>query len=306
MQIYNNSQNSRNQRSTRSCSYCRSDGHVVTECPHPSSDWVYFQKFEIPLKDPNCWANKPTTYGYAHWFRMPENWSSWYKECEKAVEKIQKAKAKAKNKKVGIRKPSKCGFCGSLHHNRKKCTEMPKIFDRFIQANRGWRQRFYDKVVDELGISLGTIVEVNKRNGWNKPDTTEIGIVKSINLDELSMFCNNNDENSNWRDRIDNKFRQPLKIVVTCGGSDYHLTFKDGLLKDKHGLLANNIGYYNNVTLNKVIARSETPLEPEWIEEGHEKAMEFLTKKYSFAKLKQYNVIKLLENIEEANKNAGI
>ena len=128
MQIYNNqnSNNNPSERSTRNCSYCGKPDHVVTDCPNAVNDWAYFQRFEIPLKQ----GGKHWTIGartgyngaiYDHWFRHPSEWSRWFKECEKAVEKIERAKAKTKNKKAGKRSRSKCGFCGSTDHNRRQC-----------------------------------------------------------------------------------------------------------------------------------------------------------------------------------------
>ena len=62
-------------------------------------------------------------------------------------------------------------------------------------------------------------------------------------------------------------------------------------------------GYYGqNVSFLSVIAKSQTPLDSEWVEQGHENAIEFVLKKYSLEKLKQWNVIKLLETHEQINK----
>ena len=315
MQIFNNQSNSNNNKSTRNCSYCGKSDHVVTDCPYAENDWAYFQRYEIPLKQgADHWTiGARRGYNgavYDHWYRSPSEWSRWFRDCERAVEKIRRAKAKAKNKRVGKRNPSKCGFCGSTDHNRRHCPSMEQFRQRLLQANRGWRQRFYDKLVGELGLSVGAIVKVGVTKGWREPDEEKIGIVESINWDELSMFCYGLGGDG-WRQNIRQEFKQSLRIVVNIENKSYVMRFTDGQqnqygstlwqLSDEHGVLADVFGG-RNVTFISTVARSETPLDEEWVNQGHEDAMDFLIKKYSNDKLKEWNVHNLLIKVEEANK----
>ena len=318
MQIYNNkdSNTSSNGTPKRSCSYCGNPDHVVTDCPNAENDWAYFQRFEIPLKQgQDHWTigGRAGYNGanYDHWYRDPREWGKWFIECEKAIGKINRAKNKAKNKKSGKRSVSKCGFCGSTDHNRRQCPSMEQFKRRLLQANRGWRQRFYDKVVGELGLSVGAIVKVEIPRGWQQPVEEKIAIVESINWDELSMFCYTLGDDRSWRQRTRLEFQQSLSIVVNVGNNSHILRFdapranvhhhRESRLSDEYGVLADNFGY-RNVTFLSTVARSETPLDEEWVNQGHEDAMDFLIKKYSMEKLKGWNVDKLLAKVEDANK----
>ena len=204
MRAYNNSTNSANgtSRSTSSCSYCGDVDHQVTSCPHVKSDWAMFQAFTIPCSDADNWTNNPkapsqgqsrwtTQQSTAHCFKHPSGWSKWHHQCEKAFEKIKakelrdakKATAKSKGKRAKT-----CGFCGGVGHNRRDCPAMKALNKRLIAANNHWRQRLYDYFVKELGLGNGALVKVTKSGGWQQPHTEHVGIVTSINWDELNMF----------------------------------------------------------------------------------------------------------------------
>ena len=68
-----------------------------------------------------------------------------------------------------------------------------------------------------------------------------------------------------------------------------------GWSRDEYGVLATFVH-------SSTIARSETPLDEEWVNQGHEDAMDFLIKKYSMEKLKEWNVVNLLNKVELANE----
>ena len=70
---------------------------------------------------------------------------------------------------------------------------MTAMLDRLVSANQKWRQRFYDKFVTDLGLSVGAVVKVKQERSWNTDEKELIGIITSINWDELSMFCDHND-----------------------------------------------------------------------------------------------------------------
>ena len=315
MQVFNNKDNSQYQNSKPSCSYCRDPHHRSTDCPHVASDWASFQRFEIPSKDPNHWTHNPvivangqrswnTQSNTARWYMEPSGWSKWYAECEKAFHRQEQAKAR----KAGTgttRRQSRCGFCGSLHHNRRQCPEMTAMFDRLVSANQKWRQRFYDKFVTDLGLSVGAVVKVKQERSWNTDEKELIGIITSINWDELSMFCDHNDRGG-WNQRVDDKFRQQLRIQVNVDGSTETLTFKTntngrsrGQLSDGQGVLCDTFGW-GSLDYIETIARSETPLDEEWVNQAYRESLLFAVKKYSSEKLSNWNVIRLLEIHENA------
>ena len=317
MQVYNNKQNNTNQNSAPTCSYCRDPHHRATDCPHVASDWASFQRMEIPSRDPNHWTNNPvantgqrswnTQTNTARWYMRPDGWSKWYAECEKANVKQQQARTRQASSGT-TRKASRCGFCGSLHHNRRQCPEMTAMLDRFVSANQGWRQRFYDRFVADLGLSIGAVVKVKQSTGWNKPAEEKIGIITAVNWDELSMFCWIDNNNAGYRTRVDHKFTQKLLVRVSVDGHDQWLKFEQrtgngnhnsyGLLNDDQGNGLVDQFQYSGVTFVETIARSETPLDEEWVTQAHRDSLQFLVKKYSMEKLKEGHVFGLLEKTE--------
>jgi hypothetical protein len=316
MQIYNNkdSNTKSNGRPKRSCSYCGDTEHVVTDCPNAVNDWAYFSRFEIPLKQANHWTlNAYTNWNGVkvdHWYRQPREWGRWFEACETAIGKISRAKIKAQAKQSGRKRAPKCGFCGSTDHNRRDCGAMKQFKQRLLEANRDWRQRFYDKLVGELGLSVGAVVNVKVPISWKETEE-KIGIIESINWDELSMFCYTLQENG-WRNGLRDEFRQDLEVMVNVEGVTRKLKFGGGKthshgstdysLKDDFGTLTDYFRYTRDeAVFVSTIARSETPLDEEWVNQGHEDAMDFLIKKYSLEKLKGWHVQDLLSKVEEAN-----
>ena len=308
MKIFNEKQNSTNTNSTssRKCSYCRSEEHVVSDCERAVSDYAMWSKYEVPLLDPKCWVHTPQTYvgwngqtvTYIHWYKDRKNWGTWANDCYGAYEKVQKAKNKAKAKKQGKRVQAKCGFCGSTDHNRRNCTVMSEYHDRFVKANQVWRQRFYDKIVKDLGICTGAIVEHKYVNRWNsEPDITKTEMIRSINLDELSIFCISS-VGKGWGNDVDRKFRQSVQITTTKGTN---LRLEDSMCTDRFGSIVTNQNSYIP-TIQSVVVPSERPLDESWVEQAHEESIDFLTKRYSLEQLKGYNIIRLLEKVEKDNE----
>ena len=307
MKVYNNNQKQKKQSngvSDRRCGYCGFKGHVQTECENAISDWAFWKKFIVPIKDPKCWVLIPPqgAYHYGRWYSQPKEWGRWYSSCEQAITKIE---AKQKLAKKGItRRTSKCGFCGDTEHNRRACPEMDTLLDRFVLANQKWREAFYERFVADLGLSVGAVVKCQLQVGYKQPKEEGIGIVTSINWEELSMFCHT-DMTSAWSQRLEDKFKQALRVSVKVGNKTSFLTFHDtprtkransnGALASTNGdTLADNFPW-NCVEYISTIARSETPLDEEWVEEARRDSLVFLVKKYSLESLTKYNVIRMLE-----------
>ena len=313
MQVYNESQKQKSSNtSTRRCGYCGERGHVQSACPHAESDWQYWQRHEVPLKNPNCWAvNNGSNYG--RWYSSPSEGGKWYVACKKAVEKIENARSRGATSTT--RALPTCGFCGSVHHNRRNCPEMTKMLDRFVDANKDWRRRFYDRFVADMGLSVGAVVKCKVPAGWQKPPEEKIGVITGVNWEQLSMFCYASLDGNNWSARLHEKFRQQLLVEVAIEGKTQHLKFEvpnprdpsrsSEALCDDDGIIADNFGYrYHSPTYISTVARSETPLDEEWVEQAHRKSLQFLVKKYSFERLHQWNVMRLLEMTEEMQKSS--
>ena len=180
---------------------------------------------------------------------------------------------------------------------------MTAMFDRLVSANQKWRQRFYDKFVTELGLSVGAVVKVKKTH-WNNSDSEHIGIITRVNWDELSMFCDKN-ERGGWNHRVESKFQQQLKVSINVDGEIKELKFgtgqsqRFGQLEDNQGTLVDCFGWHT-LEYVETIARSETPLDEEWVNQAHRESLLFAVKRYSLEKLTNWNVIRLLEMHEQA------
>lgn len=313
MQIFNNQQNTGNSsgNSTPSCSYCADADHRATDCPHVATDWAMFQKFVIPCSDPNNWTNNPKSKAQgqsgwksqttiANWFKNPIGWGKWYTECEKAHNKQVIAKGKALAKAKGkIKTQAKCGFCGSDEHNRRNCSSMETFINKAIQANREWRQQFYDKFVGELGISESALVSLTERTGYGSNTTTvkSTGIVRKINWDQLSL-CADTDykPTNNYRSALDHTLRQKVVIECIVDGRHQTITLNEDLIKSIgiNGLVSQNGGWscYESIS---VISPSEKPMANKWVEQAHADAMEFVCKKRSYEQLKDTGFVGLVD-----------
>jgi hypothetical protein len=298
MQIYNNNGNSSNRRTSK-CSYCRAEGHNATNCPRVAEDYAWFTK--TPPVIPIGISATPNT---CTWFKTPKYWGEWYEKCIDAHAKQQAAKKKASSSRTGTaRSAPKCGFCGSKAHNRRNCDAMERYTADAIEANRNWRRTFYNTFVEQMGISEGALLNLKKQEGYgsNREEKQFIGIVTKVNWDELSLFCASSATGSGYCYR-DHAYCQYLTIEAQVGNETVTISFdRNGFdVKDNKGvrnLVKHTGGRYswNNPHFVSVLSPSETPLGEEWIEEGHSKAMAFLTKKRSKAKLDEAKVTELIQ-----------
>ena len=323
MRAFNQSQDSSStgtRRSKSSCSYCGDVDHQVTSCPHVKSDWACFQSFIIPCSDPDNWPNNPKTrqtrqrhwssqQTTARWFKDPSGWSKWHAQCEKAYDKVIKAEERAKTKatRSSSKRVKSCGFCGGTGHNRRDCPEMNAFNKRLIRANNHWRQRLYDYFVEELGLGVGALVKVESQGRWNEPSTEAVGIITSVNWDELNMFCHTDNNNSKWHNRVHDNLQAPLAIKVQVNGQEKSMSWSTighnhyGVVNDTHGrpLVDNFLSDWSGVKFRAVMSPTETPLSQEWLTQGQSECVEFITKKYSLAKLTEWKGVKVLEDYEK-------
>jgi len=298
MEIYNNDGRTSGRRAS-TCSYCGNKEHNATNCPRVAEDYVYFTKSPpvIPI-------GISTTTNTRNWYAQPRYWGEWYEKCKNAHAKQVTAKKKASTSRTGTaRSAPKCGFCGSTAHNRRNCDVMDRYTADAIEANRNWRRAFYKKFVRELGISEGALLNVKtKGSSWNSQDGKEvIGVVTAVNWDELSLFCASPDVGSRYCYR-DGNYKQFLQITVQIGDKSEVVQLGDAGWDITVGNTKKNLVKYSaqryawgSPEFISVLSPSETPIGDEWIEEGHAKAMAFLTKKRSKAKLDEADVTKLIK-----------
>ena len=216
-----------------------------------------------------------------------------------AMAKQEQAKKNANQGRK--RSKSKCGFCGSTAHNRRHCEEMDAYNTDAIVANRNWLKMFHEVFVEQMGISEGALLNLKLKGGYNSEDTEVIGIVTDVNWHELSLFCASKTHGSGYDYRKDD-YRQHLKVTVQIDNETKLVSFgQAGIGVRISNSLERNLVKYTGSRYSwaepqfvSVLSPSETPLGAEWIEEGHAKAMEFLTKKRSQEKLDEEGVTDLI------------
>jgi hypothetical protein len=173
-----------------------------------------------------------------------------------------------------------------------------------INANRNWRKMFHELFVQQLGISEGALLNLKTESGYGTNKTTEefIGVVTDVNWHELSLFCGSKTHGNGYDYRKDD-YCQRLRVTVQVGNETKLVSFgTEGIgVRLPSGVERNLVKYsgsrysWNEPQFVSVLSPSKTPLGAEWIEEGHAKAMEFLTKKRSQERLYEEGVTDLIQ-----------
>jgi hypothetical protein len=162
---------------------------------------------------------------------------------------------------------------------------------------------FHEVFVERMGISEGALLNLKTEEGWgsNRTEKEFIGVVTHINWGELSLFCGAKDH-CNTYDYRKNDYVQRLQVIVQIGDHTKSVSFGNFGISfilpngDERNLVKYTGERYawNDPQFVSVLSPSKTPLGAEWIEEGHAKAMEFLTKKRSQEKLDGEGVTDLI------------
>jgi len=300
MNIHENQNNSHRSKST--CGYCRDTGHNQYQCPHVKGDW---ENFLSVLRLPVDKAGQPIKRGYNYitWRQGSFNplvddvqnnsFASWFRNCRKAYI-VQKERgfeltAKPKRKTIATRT---CGFCGSTNHTRRKCPTMEQFLKDCYKANENWRKVAYQEIVQQHGLSVGAVVEVDAYVNYNTRER-KIGIVKSINWDTINVFS--------AMDSSSSFVSSPLKIGVLLDGRTENLTS----LKEFFDCIGTNgqSHSWGGSNLIKIVTHSPTPLPPEWIT-SYKESFGTLVKKRSFEQLKdgmssEYRAPNLVKHINQ-------
>ena len=281
MNIYTN-QGRGGHRSKSRCSYCRSEDHNATQCPHVAEDYAHWQNYEVPLKDPNCWVHTGRGYhGRSHWFINPRYWGEWYQCC---IQQKAKQEAAAKRVKTSRKRSSerKCGFCGEAGHTRRTCPKMPAFLEKVNKANQAYRRHLYDNLVVEHGISVGAVVQIHERGYSYNSGTTEeehgIGIVTDITFETTNIFSDYSTRS--WSRQVHSDLRTPLFATVLIGGRNRRIQLMPNINNDAPFVGHNEHARYSPY-ISAVVSPSPTPLDEEWVRDGYSEAFEFLVKKRS-------------------------
>jgi hypothetical protein len=178
---------------------------------------------------------------------------------------------------------------------------MTDYVDRAHKANQNWRRAFYKKFVDELGISEGALLTLGVKQGYNEPLKEAMGIVTSVNWDELSLFCSTTSNGNRYCYR-NADYVQNLMVECQVGNEKQTVTFDNEEIAAGSGtadklIVKHSAGRHSwkSHQFVSVLSPSETPIGEEWIEEGHRKSLEFLVKKRSLEKLDSEGVTALID-----------
>ena len=282
MNIYTN-QGRSGHRSKSRCSYCRSEDHNATQCPHVAEDYTHWQNYEVPLKDPNCWVRNSTGYhGRSHWFINPRYWGEWYQHCiqQKAKQEAAAKRVKTARKRSGERK---CGFCGETGHTRRTCGKIPAFLEKVNKANQAYRRHLYNNLVVEHGISVGAVVQIKERtynyNSGQGEEDHGIGIVTDITFETTNIFSDYSTRS--WNRQVHSDLKTPLYATVLIDGRNRKIHLMPSINKDASPFIGYNPNARYSPYISAVVSPSPTPLDEEWVRDGYSEAFEFLVKKKS-------------------------
>tara|TARA_B100000161_G_scaffold261810_1_gene230684 strand:- start:816 stop:1685 length:870 start_codon:yes stop_codon:yes gene_type:complete len=275
MQAYN--QKSLNQR-TSSCSYCGDTNHRVTDCPHAERDWTSLKQGIIPLS-----SVTPKS-----WYKSPKYWSDWYKQAETAVSKIEAARERAKQKRKPSTTPRSCGFCGSTDHTRRNCTYMQDFIAKCEKANANWRRVAYGWLVDN-GLYVGSAIKVRERS-WSTPKPEQIGLVTSINLDELSVMTAFN--LGGYYGPVAN-YRQPITVTANVAGANVTLSIQN-IVGPKTPIAKRAADCYTRHDYVSKMTSNAEPLDESWVT-SYKQAWTWLAKKRSYEWLQDAGIVQHID-----------
>ena len=224
-----------NAKSQSTCSFCRSPNHRVTDCQHVKVIWDKLQTGVIPLeymatiqsndtsgmtndwrKNNPIWTSPLSTY-----YSNGANWGDLYRSAEKAYASWVKAQAKKSSKKgSGKRKALQtCGYCKETGHTRRGCSHIVSGKALLAQANRNFRQWFYEEYVVKQGISTGSMVSftLSQPSGYNSSATHNkvTTIVTGVNWDTINFLSalDISATKISWSDEVDGKKSEALKTI---------------------------------------------------------------------------------------------
>jgi len=291
MRIYDD----REKQVKNACGYCRQTGHNVSVCPHVAPDWASWQRFEVPMKNPDCWVHTiKYSYGRPHWFTQPKYWGDWYNAAKSANQKQELVKMKASSPRQS-RGPRNCGFCGEEGHTRRKCAELLAFRQKANRANQAIRHHVYNKLVTEHGLSIGALIEpkapiydYSKGGVVNK--SLGVCTVTSINWDQVSVTT---DGVKNSGQKIGYELQTPIivKYIDPEGiRGSLQLDINKGIVGEE-----NRDQWSRSKFIGQVISPSPTPLDAGWVRQARQDAFDWLSNKRNKAWMDQNGITDLVD-----------
>lgn len=295
-------------RRKSSCSYCNSQEHQVTHCPHVLGDWKSIRNGKMPL------AQAQSRGSFPQWYFHGTNWGNWYKEASKGATKrlafIERQEAKKKSGAKKVKRVSSCGFCGSTGHTRRNCPVQTKFLADIAVANRNYREYIYDTLVKKDGLSTGAIVRFKvKTGGYYSEDVEALTtLATKVNWDTINLLAER--EFQQWQEinkssakigvgaerlnNLQNYLSSSVYINFVKDGKEYRAPFYGGDAKE----VGNNSRYhYTRLRMEgeaTIVSRAPQVLAEDWVD-GYQDAFKHLTKKCSWAELQALKVDELVE-----------
>ena len=282
MRAYNN----RNKKTQRRCGYCGATGHVVRTCKHAEREWLEWKENRVPITH-----DKTLHYPWYTWHTR--DYTKWYKNAESGYQKILAYRERERLKAAGKTTRAtgtarKCGFCEQPGHTRRNCSAMEKVKREAFQANQNWRRSFYEEMVKKRGLCEGAAIKVSHRPNWNSPEEA-IGLVTSVNWNDINFLTSG--VHVNW------EYQEPLEIKVLIGNETKTLRFPEPVADSAGRFLVNSssYGYYASCSFIAVIGKSDKELDESWVTDGLADEFDWLTKKRTQDRLKEYGILRTIE-----------
>ena len=291
MQIYEK-RNDTSYRTTPRCGYCRQEGHNKYKCPLVAKDWESWKDFKVPERKQGWYMSRSN----------PKHWGEWYDQCLTVYTEQERRKNKPKTTRT--RALPSCGYCRSGMHTRRNCPDMKEFLQKCYKANENWRRAAYKEVVEKHGICVGAAIMVKKSEGWgsNAKILSEVGLITKVNFESLNVMAAKNCYYSGNVDPyacglevyalVDGQ-EKPIKAQTTKSGGYSDTWLKDSIRIDGDIVVRSNAGYYQTWNLDKVLSRSEHPLDENWVTD-YKGAFELLLKKRSKEQLDNDGITSLI------------
>ena len=102
----------------------------------------------------------------------------WWQEVE------EREAQKRHDKENGIKSNRRCGFCGQIGHNRRKCEKLEK-HKRDCRAVKALAHRVARHTFEKSGVVPGALVQYKEWNYTTRDYTNQIGFIQAINWSEV-------------------------------------------------------------------------------------------------------------------------
>ena len=282
------------------CRFCGKRGHLWVSCKVPAQQL----KLKVEGKQPDF---SLFSDWYAKQFNHMENGvytrlDYMYGLMERQFiqqfernERLKKRKQQRESLYGKRRRAPKCGFCGEKGHNRRNCEVKRDFVNDLIRANQAYRKRWFNEVVQKMGVAEGALVSVTARQAHMKgqwiDDFEGIGIISKIEWDKVNMGLGAD----HWDYRSDMAIHILIdgETIVTknffanlIATNNYEVDNNSSLPSELSSLYAGRSGGWG-MSLEDVLAPSQSLPTEEWFNETYSDCWEYIVKNKSLSGINQ-------------------